>query len=98
VGDLNKDGIPDVVAVNLGTPTGSVTIWTGDANTRGILDQGNSYGGLSAVSGASIADVNGDGFPDIVLADGLGASVLYQTGPITTPDAFNTAVQICTVC
>lgn len=98
IGDLNKDGFPDVVAVNLGSPVGSVSIFTGDETTRGILDTGNAYGGLSQPSGAWIADVNGDGYPDIVLSDGLGASVLYQIGPIESPDAFNTAVQICTVC
>jgi len=98
IGDINNDGRPDVVTVNLGTPTGSITIFTGDATTAGVLDTGNSYGGLSQPSGAWIADMNGDGVPDIVLSDGLGASVLYQVKPITAPDAFNTAVQICTVC
>jgi hypothetical protein len=98
IGDVNNDGIPDVVSVNLGTPTGSVSIFTGDTTTRGVLDTGNTYGGLSQPSGAWIQDVNGDGLPDIVLADGLGASVLYQASPIQLPDVFNPAVQICTVC
>ena len=98
VGDVNKDGLPDVVTVNLGNPTGSVSIFTGDSTTRGLLDSGNTYGGLSQPSGAWIADVNGDSYPDIILSDGLGASVLEQIGPIESPPAFNTAIQICSVC
>jgi hypothetical protein len=98
IGDVNNDGLPDVVTVQLGSPTGSVSIFTGDETTAGVLDTGNTYGGLSQPSGAWIADVNGDGLPDIILADGLGASVLYQISPITAPDDFNPAVQICTVC
>lgn len=68
IGDLNKDGNPDVV---LGTKTsdvqGQVEVWWGDGTGgfthAAILDVYSASGVVRAVS---IADMDLDGYPDIV--------------------------------
>lgn len=77
VGDLNGDGIPDLVTA-IGGPS--------SCGTDGVagVSLGNGQGGFSALTyydagGYSpvspvITDINGDGVPDVLLADGCGTS------------------------
>jgi hypothetical protein len=90
VGDLNGDGLPDVVAANYDSNgnNGQVTIFFQNA----APSRGTSYTAVSFPAGAQpqavrIADVNRDGLPDLVVAnrgpgsDGMGipgVSVLIQ--------------------
>lgn len=73
-GDLNSDGKPDLVVANLCTSnnactgSGSVSVLLG--NGDGTFQQATAYssGGYEPVS-VAIADVNGDGIPDLVVAN-----------------------------
>ncbi len=90
VGDLDKDGVPEIVSVS--HPGHSMSIWHLDPNAPNgfvILRQGldvnstispnpccqknpNSSGCKHGGGPPTIADFNGDGFPDVGLAGGIG--------------------------
>ena len=95
---MNGDGIPDLVFQN--TATGQVYAWMLDGTGasisfgmgRGIKGTGYLYAGsLPGWQLAGIADVNGDGIPDLVFQniatgqvyawflDGTGASINFTT-------------------
>jgi hypothetical protein len=71
LGDLNKDGYPDIVATNFGSNNVDVLI-----NNRS-----GGFGGASSVVvgngpiGVAIADLNGDGNPDVATANYSDSSV-----------------------
>ena len=96
--DVNGDGIPDLVFQN--TATGQLYAWMLDGSGasisfglgRGIKGTGYLYGGsLIGWQLTGIADVNGDGIPDLVfqniatgqvyawMLDGTGASIDFTT-------------------
>ena len=78
IADVNGDGIPDVVAVGLcqryeqgciGTGQVKVLLGNGDGTfQKPIAYSSGGYGG----SAIAIADVNGDGRPDLVVANACG--------------------------
>ena len=82
IGDLNGDGKPDVVVANFGLGGGgigdvSVLLGNGD----GTLQAAVSHGAGSNPWSVAIGDMNGDGKPDIVVADlGDTVSVLLGSG------------------
>jgi len=87
VGDLNGDGKPDLVVVNENGNTVSVllnTTTTGAILPTFAVQQTFATGTLP--QSATIADINGDGIPDIVVGNSVGSSisVLINT---TTPGA-----------
>ncbi len=63
-GDLNGDGIPDVVTSNYTGSTLSVLIGNGDGSFQTHVD----YAVANESFGLALGDVNGDGYPDIVVA------------------------------
>ncbi len=88
VGDVNGDGIPDLVVVEkcerlypltgcYGTGEVSILLGNGDGTFQSPVRYGS--GGYGAVS-VAVADVNGDGRPDLVLANDCGASVSCTEG------------------
>jgi len=93
VADLDCDGKPDLVVANLGpTPTGSVSVLLQDPARPGVFLSATSYAGFGQPLSVAIADLNGDGHPDIAVADGASATVMLQSA--TSPGTFAQPVQV----
>jgi hypothetical protein len=92
VTDVDGDTLPDVVTSNLGpSPSGSVSVLLQDAAHPGTLKTAQSYAGFGQPLCVAVSDLNGDGRPDIAVADGDTATVMLQT---TTPGVFASGVQL----
>jgi hypothetical protein len=69
VGDFNGDGIADLAVANYGGKSVSVLLGNGDGTFQAKVDypiEGSDKSGPFAVA---VADVNGDGVPDLVVAN-----------------------------
>ena len=77
-GDINGDGIGDIVVTNF-TATGSVSVFLGNGNgtfvSKGTFAVGGGYPQCIA-----LADVNGDGVPDVLVGVGNNIEVLLGNG------------------
>jgi hypothetical protein len=86
--DLNLDGAPDMIVANLPNDTVSLMLNTtapGDATLAFLAAQDYAVG--SAPRSVAIADVNGDGKPDLLVADrddGMLLPLLNITAPGAT--------------
>ncbi len=79
IGDLNRDGIPDLVAANVNANTVSVLLGYGDGTFAPQVE----YATAGRPYDVAIGDLNGDGKPDLAIADELypgGISVLLGNG------------------
>ena len=90
--DVNGDGRPDLVVANLGDSNVSVLLnaTVPGATTLSFATQQNFATGVQPYS-VTTADVNGDGRPDLVVANSAGSSVsvlLNATAPGATMLAF----------
>jgi hypothetical protein len=85
VADVNGDGKPDLVMVNAGTDTVSVLLNNGNGTFQSPKTYLSSNDGTAAVA-VTVADINGDGKPDLVVANSGGnynngnVSVLLNNG------------------
>ena len=87
VGDLNADGRPDVVVACEGLPgySGAVSVFLQGGIVPGGLLPAVNYIGSYGPMGVALADMNGDGRPDLVLADG---DIVVRINSSTTPGTF----------
>ncbi|HLJ39653.1 MAG TPA: VCBS repeat-containing protein [Steroidobacteraceae bacterium] len=93
VGDLNGDGRPDLVVASLGPfPTGAISVLLQSSTTAGTFGAATAYQGFGQPLSVAIGDLNGDGHPDIAVADGTSAIVLLQNA--ATPGTFANPVQV----
>lgn len=75
---LTPGALPDIVTANLGpSPTGSVSVLL-HAATAGTFGTATNYPGFGQPLAVAIGDLNGDGLPDIAVADSSTAVVLIQ--------------------
>ncbi|RQR23996.1 VCBS repeat-containing protein [Burkholderia sp. Bp9143] len=80
IGDLDGDGKPDLVVANAGrlSTTGSVSVLLQDPGRPGSFLPAVNYAGVLQPLSVAIADLNGDGKPDIAVADADIATILFQ--------------------
>jgi hypothetical protein len=72
VGDFNGDGIPDLVTANVGSDPdpGSVSVLLG--NGDGTFQPARNFLAGSNPWGVAVGDFNGDGIPDLAVANSAG--------------------------
>jgi hypothetical protein len=93
IGDLNGDGIPDIVTANPSgyfNPANHVEVFLGKGD--GTFTGPTSFPTNVAGSGIAIADLNGDRHPDVAVVGAGGLDVLPGDGTGTLLPAVNTAV------
>src|SRR5205823_1725651 len=82
VADVNGDGFPDLAVANYGTlptrPGHTVSLLLG--NGDGSFGTRQSFAAGSLPRSVAVADVNGDGLPDLVVANARGNSVSVLLG------------------
>src|SRR5438445_729892 len=76
IGDLNRDGKPDLVVANFNTSDVSVLLGAGD----GTFGTAVNYGAHTGPASVAIGDLNGDGKPDLAVANFNSSDVSILLG------------------
>src|SRR5438477_445859 len=89
IGDLNADGMPDLPVANAGTADVSVFLNTTPSSNALSFKSAANFGAHSQPISVAIGDLNGDGRPDLAVANNASSdvAVLLNTTPSgqTTP-------------
>ena len=80
VGDLNGDGIPDVIATNPQASSISVFIASADGTLGPASNVAIGVAGQSQPYSVAIGDFDGDGHADAAVADNYSASMFIELG------------------
>ena len=80
--DMNGDGIPDLVTIS--TDDSTVDVVTVDSQGDFTLLPPQTFADITQMSSIAVADVNGDGIPDVIISNGSGSAagvrVLFNDG------------------
>ena len=104
--DLNGDGIPDLIIANSGSNNVLVYPGLGNGQFGPAVNDGHGFFTGTNPTGLAVADVNGDGIPDLIVANtgsndvsillgqGRGSSWTMTPGPRIKTDAGPDAVAV----
>jgi hypothetical protein len=79
VADLNNDGKPDLIVPNSYSDTVGVLLGKGDGTFRAAVTYSTVASGGSHPTSVAVADVNGDGKPDVVVINYVMVNFLSKT-------------------
>jgi hypothetical protein len=91
VGDLTGNGSQDVVVANI--TAGTLAIFTETSPTSGTYNAAVTVTVGGSPNDVQIADINGDGLPDLIVADDTG-KVTYLLQNPASPGTFQTGVSL----
>ncbi|MDX2088410.1 MAG: VCBS repeat-containing protein [Kofleriaceae bacterium] len=80
VGDLDGDGLPDVIATNPQASSASIFLGRGDGTLGRARDEVLGIAGISEPYSVAIGDYDGNGTQDAAIADNTSASVFVLLG------------------
>jgi hypothetical protein len=88
VGDVNQDGKLDVVTANQSSSTVSVLLGNGDGTLQPATNR--STGASSSPGSVAVADLGGDGYPEVVVGLNAGGLAILPNaaGVLGTPVAY----------
>jgi FG-GAP-like repeat len=93
IGDFNLDGFNDLAVANTGgSYSGTVSVLLQDNTRPGIFLSTTNYPGVYEPLGVAVGDLNRDGIPDLAVADGSRATVMFNSA--TTPGTFASPVRV----
>jgi FG-GAP-like repeat len=77
--DINKDGTPDIVLRNISTRQTAVSFYRYNSSIANAAFIGRGYGPTLPIGWKieNVADYNGDGYPDMVLVNATGQTVIW---------------------